>query len=332
MAEMTRRKLLVGASFLLAVAGLTAVAYFAARWVAAPPDGEDGDLAADGSGEEPDVVSDEDLPGLGRGERFERVRPLVRDVFETFPGRLGAEGGIQVRALQGQRMAVVKIHKWEGDAVKKGEVLVELNDEQYRRELAKAKAAGDDERVKHLQEMIAAAKVRSPVDGYVLEVHRDVGEIPLDTQEGGGLPLVTLADPNAYSFRATVPQQAVAAAGHLGAKFQVEFENGTRAEGTVTGYEAAPEGSATLVLGMEATPGLEQDLRGSVRVPTSKEEVALVPKKAVTRRGGVAVVRVFENDTRSVAERTIATDGEIGDDLVVTAGVFAGEAVVVPDR
>jgi len=225
-------------------------------------------------------------------------------------------------------MAIVAIHKWEGDAVKKGDVLLELNDAEAKKLLAEAEKAGDEEAAKRWRAMVEGAKILSPADGFVLEVHHDVGEVPVDL----GKPLVTIVDPTAFSFRVVVPQQVVATSGHLGAKLRVDLENGTVAEGTVTSYDDAPEGSSMLVLGLEAATGLEKDLSGTVSVPTTREEVALVPRKAVSKRGEVQVVRVFETDTKSVGERTIVTDGAIGEDLIVTAGVYAGEAVVVPDR
>ena len=107
MAEVRRARWVGFASVALALTGLAAAAYFAARWAATPPEETDPD------GEPlPEDVEEEPLPDLGRGERYEKVRAHARDVFESFTGRVDAEGGIPVRALPGQQMAIVAIHKW----------------------------------------------------------------------------------------------------------------------------------------------------------------------------------------------------------------------------
>lgn len=305
--------------------GLGAAAYLAARWVVAPGAGPD-DVPADE--ESPDPAQYEPPPDLLRGERFEKVRPHVRDQYESFPGRASAEGRVQVRGPLGMRAVVVRIAKESGDLVSKGELLIELNAEEYRKAAEEAERKGETELAKTYRAYVDGARITAPCDGQVLEIQTDIGEIPFDV----GIALVVLADPNAFAFRVDVPKDLVATVAHLGARLRVDFEGGISAEGTVSAYEDAQEGFARLVIGLDATQGLEQDLQGNLRVPTSKQEVGLVPKKAVKRRGEVRVVRVFEPDSRSVAERTIVTDGEVGDDLVVVQGVFPGEAVVVPDR
>jgi hypothetical protein len=71
-------------------------------------------------------------------------------------------------------------------------------------------------------------------------------------------------------------------------------------------------------------------MTGWVQVPVSKEVVGLVPKAAVRKRDDVSIVRVWDPETRLVGDRTVKTEGTQGEDVIVTAGVLAGESVVVP--
>lgn len=310
--------------FLLGVAALAGLAFYGARTLLAPPP-DDGEEAVDD-----DLAPD---APLAADEHFELVRSAERDVYETFPGRVFAEGSIEIRAMEGLRAVVVKIEKDVGDFVSKGDVLIRLNRLEVEKELEKAKAAKDDARAVLMQEFLDHCDIRSPVDGIVKELHTDIGEIPFDRQEGGGMPLMVLTTRDSYSLRVQVPQALTKTIASLGAKLTAELESSFgKVNGVVTGYEPAPEGWTMLVVGLEAKEGLEPEMVANLRVPTSKREVALVPKSAVTDRQGVKVVRVWEPEDHMVVERTLLVDGDQDRDWVVVAGVFPGDNVVVPGR
>jgi hypothetical protein len=166
------------------------------------------------------------------------------------------------------------------------------------------------------------------VDGVVKEIYTEVGRVPVDE----GIPLVWLADRSAYKLRVQVPEGITSTVAHMGAKLTAELEGGLgEVTGTVASFEPATEGSTFLVIGLDPKEGLEVDMRASLRVPTTKREVGLVPKAAVEQRGTVKVVRAFEPSDRTICERTIVTDGEQGTDWIVVAGVFPGDSIVVPD-
>lgn len=307
-----------------AVAGLAFVAFWSARDAFRPPVDED----LDGGESEPTVE-------LARGERYARVGSLTRDVYESFTGKIGATSRKEVRAPQGMRAPVVEIVKDEGDFVKKGDVLVRFSKEAILRDIEKARQDGRDDLVKIGQSWLEHVEIRAEQDGQVVDVYTELGRVPVDV----GIPLMYIADRTAFSLRVQVPSGLTKTVAHLGARLKVDLAaNLGQTEGTVSGFEDAPEGWIVLLVALDPKEGYEQDLDATVRVPASKAEVALVPKSAVTTREGVKIVRVYEPGDGprgaggSIGERTILTDGEQGDDWIVTAGVLPGESVVVPDE
>ena len=301
----------------VAVAGLAALAYWGGRELMAPPPGDDFEI---GDGE--DV-----LPDLEQGERLEVVSAEVSDVYESFPGKISAEGRIPIRAPQGMRVAVTEIVKDEGDFVKQGDVVIRFNRPAIEDAIRKAVERGDEESAKRFRMYLEHADLRAEADGQVLEVYTELGRVPVDE----GIPLMTLADRDSYKLRVQVPADATKRGLNIGAKVTVDLDaNLGQGSGVVTGYEPASDGWTMLVIGMDPKEGLEQDLGATLRVPTSQRTVGLVPKSAVVQRGEVKVVRVWEPSDGSIAERTILTEGDRGDKWVVVAGVFPDESVVVP--
>lgn len=306
-----------------AVAGLAFVAFWSVRDAFSPPVPDD----FDGSDAEPVV-------DLARGERFERVRPVTRDVFETFGGKIAVMKRHPVRAPQGMRAPVIEIVKDDGDFVKVGDVLVRFSKEWILTEIEKARKAGRDDLVKTGESWLEHVEIKAEQEGVVTDVYTEVGRVPVDV----GIPLLYIADRTAFSLRVQVPSTLTKTVAHLGARLTVDLSaNLGQTTGTVSGYEEAPEGWIGLLVALDPKAGYEVDLDASVRVPASKAEFALVPKAAVSARADAAtgqsvkVVRVYEASDRSIAERTILTDGEQGADWIVTAGVFPGESIVVPD-
>lgn len=306
-----------------AVAGLAFVAFWSVRDAFAPPVDDDFDAAS----LEPTV-------DLARGERYERVRSLTRDEYETFGGKIVLSGSLPVRAPQGMRAPVIEIVHEEGTFVKKGDVLVRFSKEWILREIEKAKKDGRDDLVKIGESWLEHVEIRAEQDGVVTDIYTELGRVPVDV----GIPLMYIADRTAFSLRVQVPSTLTKTVAHLGARLTVDLTaNLGKTTGTVSGYEDAAEGWIVLLVALDPKEGYERDLDATVRVPASKAEVALVPKSAVTKRTdattnqSVNVVRVYEPSDKSIVERTILTDGDQGSDWIVTAGVGPGESIVVPD-
>jgi multidrug efflux pump subunit AcrA (membrane-fusion protein) len=299
----------------IAAVGVAGIVYAAFRM----QDG--GEQAGDGLGPEQPVGS------AGPNEHFEKVRPHKVDELSTYRGKVRAGSAIDVRAPRGMRVPVVKIHHEAGDFVKKGDVLVTLDRTQIDKAIEKAKAEGrtDDER--RFRGYLEFVEIKAPCDGVVGEIQRTLGETPIDD----GIGLVTVQNKDAFCFVVRVPVDVQQLSMPLGTSFDVVLEGdlGT-VKGAVIDFEK-PEGTdVPVVLQLEPHEGIEDRLEGTVRVASGRVEVGLVPKTAVTKRGDVPIVRVWDPATRAVGERTVKLGEEIGPDVVILAGAFEGDSVVVP--
>jgi len=310
----------------LGVVGIALLGLSAWRVMTAPPDAD-----PEGTYEEPDE-DDEPVTDLLVGEHFEHVRALDIDVYAEFKGRVRGEGTVDIRAPQGMRVAVLKIHHEAGEFVDKGEPLITLNGDEVRANIEKAREEGREDDVKRFTSYLDSEVLRAPVDGQVLEIYTDIGQVPFDQ----GIPLMTLADRSSWSFVVMLPEDVMRASAPIGAQLSIvlDADVGTvvgtvNSHGdTTTGKIEAIGGYVNVILGLPEHEGVEQDLTGVVRVPTSKQAAALVPKRAVEWRGDVPIVRIWEDG--AIQERTLRVDREEGDDYVVLYGVGVDDRIVVP--
>ncbi len=306
---------------LLGVAGIGMLAWSGWRLVNAPPADPDAD-----------VLDEEPPRDLLVGEHFEKVVAKEIDVYQEFKGRVKGEGTIEIRAPQGMRVPVIKIHHEQGDFVDAGEPLLTLAGEQVEKALAQAREAGDSEKIARFEEYLEHVVLRAPVDAQVLSIWVDLGNTPIDV----GIPMMTLADRSSFSFVVMVPEDVMRMSAPIGAKLDIRLEDDLGSVvGTVTSHGATTEGRlvavggyVNVILSLAEHEGIEENLGGVVRIPASKQTAALVPQKAVTWRGDVPIARVFEDG--EILERTLRVEGEQGDAYVVLYGVNVGESVVVP--
>ena len=119
----------------------------------------------------------------------------------------------------------------------------------------------------------------------------------------------------------------------LGTKYEIELEDdlGT-VSGTVVAFDPPAGTDVPVVIGLEPHEGIQDRLAGAVKVASGRQEAGLIPKTAVSKRGDVAIVRAWNTDSKSIGERTVKLGREIGPDVVILAGVFKGDSVVVPGR
>jgi multidrug efflux pump subunit AcrA (membrane-fusion protein) len=275
-----------------------------------------------------DTAAADAPPGeAGPNEHFEKVRRHLVDEFSTYRGKVKAGSAIDVRAPRGMRVPVVKIHHESGDFVKKGDLLVTLDRTQVDKAIAKAKAEGRTDDEKRFRGYLDFVEIRAPCDGVVDQIQRTLGEVPIDD----GIGLMTLQNRDAYCFVVRVPLDVQQLSMPLATSFDVVLEGdlGT-VKGTVIEFDK-PEGTdVPVVLALEPHEGIEDQLNGTVRVASGRVEAGLLPKTAVVKRGDVPIVRVWDASARSVGERTVRLGEEIGPDVVILAGAFEGDSVVVP--
>ena len=301
----------------VALIGLVGLGFAAWRWLS-----PDQDLIEEVDDEEPIVQPGED-------EHFEKVRTHEIDEYTSYRGEVRGEGSVPVRAPQGMRVPVVDVHKEIGDFVSKGDPLVTFHREQIEKAIEKAKEQGDTESESRFRGYLESVVLRAPVDGVVMETYATVGQVPFDE----GVPMMVLADRSSFTFVAQVPAEVTRISLHIGAQTTVDLaEERGSVRGTVASIDTGEGEDVNVVLSLEAHEGVEPGLPGTIRVVTGKKEVGVVPKTAVTWRGEVPVVRVWESDSRAIAERTLRIEGEVGDQYIVLYGVLPGEAIVVPGR
>jgi multidrug efflux pump subunit AcrA (membrane-fusion protein) len=280
-------------------------------------------------GDAPDDTAEVVAPAgeAGPNEHFEKVRPHLVDEFSTYRGKVKAGSAIDVRAPRGMRVPIEKIHHETGDFVKKGELLVTLNRTQIDKAIEKAKAEGRTDDEQRFRGYLDFVEIRAPCDGVVDQIQRTLGEVPIDD----GIGLMTLQNKDAFRFVVRVPLDVQQLSMALGSKFEVVLDHdlGT-VKGSVIEFEPAAGGDVPVVLQLEPHEGIEDQLDGSVRVASGRAEAGLVPKSAVVMRGDVPVVRAWDQESRSIVDRTVRLGVDIGPDVVILAGAFEGDSVIVP--
>ncbi len=281
--------------------------------------------------EDEGVPPDEEL--LGSDERYELVDSIEVDRFETFAGDVRAGGVEEIRALQGMRVEVVKIHREQGELFEKGDPLISFNEERIQRALDDAKKAGETQKISRFQTYWDNRVLYAPANGQVVEIMTALGEVGYDE----GKPLMTITDPTKWRFVVVLPVEIAVNTMPLGAKFTIELPEGMGTTlGTVTRLaeldaefiDPHSDGkTSTVALGLDPHEGLEANLEATLRVPTGSRELSVVPRAAVRFYGSTPVVRVFEDG--EILERTLSGILEKDDVYIVEQGVHPGEAVVI---
>jgi len=277
-----------------------------------------------------DIVED-DTPVVDTGpdEHYEKVRTHLVDELSTYRGEVKAGSPIPVRAPQGMRIPIVQIHHEQGDFVKKGDVLVSFAREPLDKAIEEAKANGDTAKETRFRGYLEFVQLKAPCDGVVDQIYQTLGNVPVDE----GMPVITLQDRSAFRFVVRVPGDVQRQSMVLNTKFDVELDDdmGT-VKGTVAAFDPPIGTDVPVVLTLEAHEGIADRTAGAVRVASGRIEAGLVPATAITHRGDVPIVRVWDPVSKSITERTVKLGATIGPDVVVLGGAFAGDSIVVPGK
>jgi hypothetical protein len=279
--------------------------------------------------DEPIEVESEEPPVVAptENEHYEKARQHYVDQYATYAGVVKAGTPDVLKMPIGFRVPVVKVWHEPGDFVKKGDRLMSFHREQIEKAIERADAEGKADDAKRFRGYLELADLKAPYDCVVVTVDRTLGEVPLDE----GIGVMTIANPAGFRFTAQIPGEVQRVATPIGTKFDVELDadKGT-AKGSVAEFRPAAGTDVNIVLSLEPHEGLEENLAGTIRVASGRQEAALVPKAAIVRRGDVQVLRVWDPESRSITDRTIKLGDETGPDVVVLAGVFPGDSIVVP--
>lgn len=205
-----------------------------------------------------------------------------------------------------------------------------LTQADYDQSLAAMKSATSEverarQAVQETRVILEYATLRSPLTGTVVDKRVETG----DTVTPGQV-LLTLYDPTHMQMVATV-RESLALRLTVGQKLPARLESlNFECEATIS--EIVPEAQAASrsfivkVIG-PCPPGVYSGMFGRLSLPLGKEEVLVMPTRAVRRVGQLALVDVVVDD--HVQRRAVELGRTFADDVEVLSGLQSGERVLV---
>ncbi len=290
--------------------------------------------------------------------RVAAVRSLLVPTRIDMTGQVTAQSRAILSSQLRARVESVPIR--EGQAIKKGETLVQLDQRDAKASLARAEAELDHaaahlarmERLfqeesatrQELDDARRAAKVAeagrhsalallsyatltAPFDGIVTEKKAEVGELA-----SPGEPLVTVEDPRRLRLDATVAESDLSAV-TVGAPLPVTIDalgleplHGTVAQVLPSGDPATH--TFLVKVDLPPTTGLKSGMFGRLQVEKGAQSTLVVPASAIVERGQLTGVFVVSPD--SVAQlRWVKVGRRLDGDIEMLAGVNVGERVLL---
>jgi membrane fusion protein, multidrug efflux system len=189
--------------------------------------------------------------------------------------------------------------------------------------ITQAKAQEDAARA-----MLSYTRVTAPFAGVVTGKKADVGSMAAP-----GVPILVLEDTRRYRIEASVPEAYL---GVLKAGSRVQVVLGTppgrEIPGTISEVVPQVDPESRTFTAKVDLPGGGQRFRtgmfGRVLFPTGKENMLVVPKKAITHVGGYDALFTVTSD--NVARLVMVTTGRtFGDEVEILSGIDPGTHVAV---
>jgi hypothetical protein len=265
--------------------------------------------------------------GIPEGEWHpQNVRTEMVPRTEKFPCRVLSPDPFEVTSAV-RDTPVEKVLVREGEAVRKGDVLIVFADSQWKRALDAAVKARDDGKAAEARRMLDSLEVRTPADGIVYSLNVRRGERPFLTK-GEPLPLAVLYDWTKLSFEGTAP----ASLAEILAKGPLVFVRpgkGVPVEAEILrNGPVAADGSIPLVLRPKYAPGTvpEPGAEGEIHVVVGAKEVNVVPTTAVRMEGGRPVVYVV-TITGDLVLRPVTLGFPVAGRFIEVSGVEKRESV-----
>jgi membrane fusion protein, multidrug efflux system len=201
----------------------------------------------------------------------------------------------------------------------------ELDEWKSKLNIAKADVARSQEAIREAQISLEDTKIRSPIDGIVIDRQAEPGE-----QASPGRTLLTLYDPSKLRLEANV-REAYVGRLTIGQKINVMVES-TRQQrqGTVRQIvPAADPASRTFLVkvNLDDSSNLYPGMYARMNVPLDTHEQLEIPLAAVKHVGQLDLVDVVIDGR--VQRRAIRLGQATNDRIEVLAGLSEGEQVVV---
>jgi len=187
---------------------------------------------------------------------------------------------------------------------------------------ARAKAQADAARA-----MLSYTLVTAPFAGIVTEKKVDAGSMALP-----GVPIVVLEETGRYRIEASVPETYFGTL-KVGSRVRMVLDGGSGEEMAGSVSEVVPTvdpASRTFTVKVDLPRGAElrTGMFGRVLIPTGKENMLVVPKKAITHVGGYDALFTVTAD--NVARLVMVTTGNaFGDEVEILSGIEPGAHVAV---
>jgi RND family efflux transporter MFP subunit len=201
----------------------------------------------------------------------------------------------------------------------------ELDEWKSKLNIAKADAARAQEAIHEAEITLADTKIRSPIDGIVIDRQAEPGE-----QASPGRTLFTLYDPSRLRLEANV-REAYVGRLTVGQAISIFIES-TRQEqrGTVSQIvPAADPASRTFLVkvALNDSSNLYPGMYARMRVPLENHDQLEIPSAAVKHVGQLDLVNVVISGR--VQRRAVRLGQPFGDHVEVLAGLSEGELVTV---
>lgn len=192
---------------------------------------------------------------------------------------------------------------------------------------AEARLKGAQEALREAEVNMGFALITSPVTGYVVEKHMNVGDMA-----SPGRPILTIQETGGLRLEAAV-REGLAGSVEVGDVLRVRID-ALQLDLTGKVEEKVPAAdpmtrSFLVKVSLPQTPGLRSGMFGRLSIPTGTVTPLTVPAGAVQKVGAVETVWVIGEGTSP--ERRYVRTGRIYEDRVeILSGLTEGERVAVP--
>ncbi len=169
------------------------------------------------------------------------------------------------------------------------------------------------------------SRIKAPVSGVITEKKIDPGNLALP-----GMPLLTIEDQSQLKVEAYVNER-LAPKLKKGAPVYILLETtGQRIPAAIGEIIPAidPASRTFLIKIPLKDPGLKSGLYCRVQIPEGKQEILLVPKRAVVERGQLTGVFVVD-DQKVMTFRLVRTGKDYGDRVEILSGLKGQEQVAI---